>query len=147
MQVFHYCAEVLRDTQLFESCDDAYVFAPATSRAEEGAVYNDYDGSAHDKLVAVSDFQDDDDEDLESSQEAISQIHEEVIRNPLIDDDDIDFYFLESDEANHSRWSKEHNLFCKEKNISHYQLALNILVHMSEDDWKKLPINCDDIKS
>ncbi|XP_066928609.1 uncharacterized protein [Clytia hemisphaerica] len=146
MQVFHYCAEVLKETPLFETCDDAYVFAPATGAPEEeGAVYNDYDGAAHTKLVALSDFHDEEDE-LDSSQAAISQIHEQIIRDPLIDDEDIDYYFLESDEANPARWSKEHNLFSTEKNTTHYRLAINTLTYMSEDDWKKVPIHCDDIK-
>ncbi|XP_066922695.1 uncharacterized protein [Clytia hemisphaerica] len=140
MEVIHYCSEVLKETPLFESCDDAYVFS--TKDDKVGSIYNDYDGGS-DKLIMESDFQED---ELSCSQSAHELIQQEIVRDPIVDDEDMDFYFLESDEATPARWAKTHQLFYTEKGTTHYQLCINTLNYMSNEDWKKVPINQEDIK-
>lgn len=112
MEVFHYCSEVLKETPLFESCDDAYVFS--TKDDKVGSIYNDYDGGS-DKLIMESDFQED---ELSCSQSAHELIQQEIVRDPIVDDEDMDFYFLESDEATPARWAKTPTFLHGERNYS-----------------------------
>ena len=63
MKVFHYCAEVLKDTPLFEACNTRELLA----NDREGAIYNDFD-STPGHLIKDSDFST---EDLQSSHQVI----------------------------------------------------------------------------
>lgn len=58
-----------------------------------------------------------------------------------MDDEDIDYYFLESDEATLARWKKKHNLFETEKGTSLYQLCLNTLNGKADEGLSRQPIH------
>lgn len=134
MSVFHYCSEVLKDTPLFETCTDEQ--ALRRTRYNEGAVYNDFDGEAGD-LVHDSDFEE---KQFFDSGNTSSDFEEE----PSFSQEEIDSYFLAADDCDVTRWQKDHPLFTtdekKHKNI------VSKLCSLSEEEWKKLPINKNDIK-
>ena len=136
MQVFHYCAEILKHTSLFESCDDSHVLLKAT--IEEGAIYNDFDGMSE-RLMRDSDFEEE--EPNSSSCEANNSI---PIEEPTVTQDDIDEYFLQSDEADHSRWTKDHELFSK-NNDTRFNGKVTKLLELNNLEWEAL-LNTTDIK-
>ena len=142
MKIFHYCAEVLKDIPIFETCSDTEALKP--QRFTEGAIYNDWDGMSadlimdeefEDDLMGSVEFYDDDDE-----------VNEEMVYEPEVTQEDIDYYFLQSDEADESRWVKEHRLFTRNKDDEKYNQIVQELVAMNQKTWNRLPIMADDLK-
>ena len=143
MDVFHYCAEYLKGTPLFETCSDDHILRPRADT--EGAIYNDFDGN-NAKLVENGDF-----ENWLRITENVSSDSEEEQQNqelsvPIVSEEDIDYYFLESDAANPLRWTKDHHLFSANKEDGCYQSNINFLASMSEKRWQELPITAMDLE-
>lgn len=143
MQVFHYCAEILKGTPLFETCSDDHILKP--NKATEGAIYNDFDGN-NNSLV--------DDEDFESwiqttntqNNDDTERMSDQSLEVPTVSQNDIDFYFLQSDEANETRWVKDHPLFHSDKTDPGYSFDVKHLISMPKEAWDKLPITEMDLE-
>ena len=124
---------------LFESCEDSQVFRSVN--LTDGAVYNDFDGIGGDLL---------DDSDFEESSQLIdnndeSFIESSNIETPEVEQEDLDFFFLQADEVEDSRWKKNHRLFLSEHSYE-YDEIVKSLVEMNNEEWGKLPINTHDIE-
>lgn len=140
MEVFHYCAEVLKDVPLFESIPDSVV--NKVKQFNSGAIYNDVSG-CNESLMRESDFED------EELYEADSSNNEDVteldLEEPIVTQNDIDEYFLQSDEADPNRWVKDHPLFsCHDDSL--FKRKVDALMKLSNTDWDKLPIKASDIE-
>lgn len=135
MEVFHYCAEVLKEMPLFESCTNEELFRLKREELRTGAVFNDYDGLV-DQLLADSDFE------SESAGESTSS--ETTSEAELtFTEHEMDLYFLGADENDPQRWEKKHPLFTTHPD--RIDEALYQLRKLSEEEWKKIPINCQDL--
>ena len=155
MQIFHYCAEILKGTPLFTTCTDEDVRKNTKKKEgekgsddeeDEGAVYNDFDGML-DHLVHDSDLEED---YTCSSQQPVEnnehEVVEEVFEEPSVEEEHVDFYFLASDEADRKRWVKQHALFSDDKNAFDYKDKVRQLTQMSDKAWSALPISSEDLK-
>ena len=96
MEVFHYCAEQLKDWDIFETCSDDNI---KETRPETGAVYNDFENDPFDILMS-------DESDLSSNEETY-----EADGGPKISQKNMDTLFLRADDDDESRWSFTHELF------------------------------------
>ena len=137
MSVFHYCDELLKDTPLFETCEDSFVLD--TNPSTSGAIYNDFDGNPH-SLLRDSDFESD--QERTSEQDNIDS-HDSVVE-PDISQSDIDYYFLVADDENESRWVKDHPLFSNDSSKSDHEEKIQKLTEMSLEEWNLLPIRITD---
>ncbi len=135
MEVFHYCAVILKEKPLFESCTNAELFQLKREELRTGAVYNDYDGLV-DQLMADSDF-----ESESAGESSSSETTSEA--ELMFTEHEMDLYFLGADENDPKRWEKEHPLFTT--NPNRIDEALYQLQKLTEEEWKKLPIDGDDI--
>ena len=124
---------------LFQTVEDSYV-VPG-NRQEAGDVYNDFDGS-QDKLMKDSDLEDDEVESSENGEEESTTVE---LQEPTVTQNDIDGYFLQSDEAKPERWKKDHPLFSCSNDIL-YKKKIETLLKLSSTDWKKLPIMAADVE-
>lgn len=128
MKVFHYCAEVLKEQPLFESCRDEDILK---KNDDEGAVYNDFENSGC--LLEESDFTTSDSE------------NEVNIDKVKIKRTDIDLAFLQADDEDPDRWHFKSNLF--EANLPpssfSYQKKVKDLL---EGDWDMLDLDDSDIE-
>ena len=135
MEVFHYCAEVLKTKPLFESCSNEELFRLKRNEERTGAAYNDYDGLA-DTLLADSNFETDSSDDDETASDTET---DEMVFTP----EDLDMYYLGVDDANPKRWHKDHSLFTTDE--KQLDPVVRKLLRLSEEDWSKLPINREDL--
>ena len=132
MSVFHYCAEILKETPLFETCKDSHILKPSSSK--EGAIYNNFDGLSE-RLMRDSDFE----EENEDSTNSNNEDSELILEEPTVTQSDIDDYFIQSDDVDESRWKKDHPLFsCN--NDTHFKTKVDTLINLRPEEWKKLPI-------
>ena len=132
MEIFHYCAEILKGTSLFETCRNEELLR----RRQTGALYNDFDGISN-TLIKDSDFIE---EETTENAQASSSISEEIISQCEIDE-----MFLRADEEDEERWNKDHPLFTSEPGIQ-FNKCLQELISMEDEEWDELPIYDDDIK-
>ena len=129
MEVFHYCASILKTTPLFETCNDSDIDKFSKG---EGALYNNVDKDPSTILMPDSDFEDKDDNNpditIQSDVEEIS-----------ISDTEIDVVMLKHDEMDKERWVKHHPLFSTADD-ENYDENVKRLVSLPENEWKALPI-------
>ena len=94
MSIFHYCAELLRNVPLFETCSNRELLEQ--SQNQDGAIYNDFDGCSQ-SLVNT--------EELSSSQlQFTDQCFPIGMDEMQPSREDIDQAFLQADEDDRSRW-------------------------------------------
>jgi len=130
MQIFHYCAAVLRDVPLFESCSDGLIHKEAYSN-QEGSVYNDFDTNPMDLLSDAST-----DDDIEEE--------ENIVRfKSTVGDDDIEKVFLAADQEDYERWSVDHSLFDYQNPSQSSVYIEKVYKLLNEGDWDDLPIYDD----
>lgn len=134
MKVFHYCAEVLREVPLFESCNDELLYREANV-TQEGSVYNDFD---NDRMYLLSDNDDDDDDD------EVEELEDEIPSCPyVIGDKDIEKIFLAADEEDYERWSVCHPFFDFQNPCQSTAYINNVYELLHNVEWDDLPIYDD----
>jgi len=106
MQVFHYCADVLKEMPLFESCKDVELFRSAHCSGE-GSVYNDFD---HDPILLLNENSELENEESNDDSQAPCVVAQ-------VDDEDIGRLFLAADNMSYNRWRVKHQLFDLENNV------------------------------
>ena len=136
MMVFHYCAEILKRTPLFETCSNRDLMS--NCRNSEGAIFNDFD---NDPGALI------DDGELEEPFTESSQAElEDVVSDfeDLIEKEEIDTFYLQADSEDPQRWIKDHPLFDYELDFQDPQYIRKVEELLSLEDWDFLPIYDDD---
>lgn len=103
MEVFHYCAAVLRDRNIFVTCSDQILNAQRNSRS--GAIYNDFE---NDPLEIMS---------MPSAPTEAHSLSPPVTRIQ-VSENEMDCFFLQADEDDPSRYAIEHEWFSTENTKS-----------------------------
>ena len=135
MDVFHYCAEQLKDKDLFTSCSNRDLLAGI--QGEEGAVFNHFDTDMS-LLLHQDDFTDFQMDD--PPEEIITSDSEQHV-----DQNEIDHLFLLADENDHSRYEIDSIYFDSETSIDNPSY-LHKLFKIMESYWDELDIYADHIK-
>lgn len=134
MEVFHYCAERLKNVQLFSTCSDEAILNQA-QRNQEGSVYNDFDFNPS-SIVELENFS-----DFESVN-MTNPVHPARVN---VSQEAINDMFLLADEEDTDRWTFDSELFdcTADPNSSEY---MHKVYRASKYDWDDLPIYNDHIQ-
>lgn len=129
MQVFHYCAEVLKDRNIFVTCTDKQLRERQVDRESGGAKYNDFD---NDPLQLLND-----------SCGSLSESEQEIVNEECVGQQELDKIFLKADEEDEDRWVFEHPLFDNSsvKTSTPYKNKVLALVN----EWDSLDVFDDHI--
>ena len=133
MKVFHYCAELLKETPLFESVTDINLYKDA-NMSNKGSVYNDFDHNPLDFLRSKSNYASDIGEDS-------SEVSAPVTRPSMVVSSDINTMFLLADDKDHERWNIDHPLFDKTNHpmTAVYMSRVNLI--LTREVFESFPIN------
>ena len=138
MKVFHYCAEVLGKTPLFESIKDVETYRQG-HLSQEGSVYNDFD---NDPLDLLLDSDESDGSEDEGDGDLSDSANDDRELEDLITEVDVDRAYLKADKENNDRWFVDHALFDgeSEKDSKEYMQKVHDLL---SGDFDELPIYDD----
>ena len=109
MQVFHYCAEELKDQDLFSDNDENEDIELDGNNSDEGALYNDFDRDDSVQLMSVDDIA-----TYEFSQDKLKSTvdkTEEYTRLSVVPKKVLDELFLNMDDLEPKRWWNPHGMF------------------------------------
>ena len=139
MKIFHYCAEILKFTPLFESCKNSDLTKQSDN--SEGAIFNDFDNEPGSLI--------DDNElhlplDITWDEEMLDDTESDIEID--VAEKEIEQAFLEADDDDPLRFSKDHNLFDSESEPSDYSYKNKVtaLIELDDEEWEELPIYDDD---
>ena len=109
MQVFHYCADELKDQDLFSDNDEDEDMELDGNNSDEGALYNDFDRDDSIQLMSVNEIA-----TYEFSQDKLKSTvdkAEESTRLSVVPKKVLDELFLNMDDLEPKRWWNPHGMF------------------------------------
>ena len=109
MQVFHYCADELKDQDLFSDNDEDEDMELDGNNSDEGALYNDFDRDDSIQLMSVDEIA-----TYEFSQDKLKSTvdkAEESTRLSVVPKKVLDELFLNMDDLEPKRWWNPHGMF------------------------------------
>lgn len=125
MEIFHYCAEQLKDRDLFVSCTDKAL--KSQKKRKSGAIFNDFENDPFDLMLH-------------------NDTNESVVTSPtqvFVSQDEVDGLFIQADEDDPLRYSIDHELFSTDDIIS---LDYRQKVFAIVEKWDDMPIYNDHIQ-